>query len=309
MSQHTARLCGRRGKKTGKFSEDSRDRMLRGLLGNEVPTLSVFITRPVEPGFRESSCGIWNYRPATTHWSVLAPETTLLKLRAWRNFSNQISWKTVKSKVLRLSLVLKWLFRASAQHPTLTIGEDRPVLLVVVEKTNTVNGLLSVTVFVETPSTYCLVLTVCQLKELIKYLTNKRHSFHLSSCLCSPFDDRHFTTWEFIGITGGDYWKCRLQDHTQEPWFRKSEACPGKQHLEHAPTRILIRSLGHKFGKPLTAILWILGEMSECSWIMGNKKPYTRPSPNLPPITCYDCWMKSDILSGTVLSNSPNISW
>lgn len=112
----------------------------------------------------------WNYRPATTHWSVLALESTLLKLRECRNFSNQISWKTVKSKVLRLSLGLNRLFRASAQHPMLTIGEDRPELLVV-EKTNTVNGLLSVTVFVETLSTYCLVLTVCQLKELIEYLT------------------------------------------------------------------------------------------------------------------------------------------
>lgn len=52
MSQHTARLSGRRGKQPASFPEDSRDRMLRGLLGNEVPTLSVFITRPVEPGFR-----------------------------------------------------------------------------------------------------------------------------------------------------------------------------------------------------------------------------------------------------------------
>lgn len=76
----------------------------------------------------------------------------------------------MKSKVLRLSLGLNRLFRASAQHPMLTIEEDRPELLVV-EKTNTVNGLLSVTVFVETLSTYCLVLTVCQLKELIEYLT------------------------------------------------------------------------------------------------------------------------------------------
>lgn len=52
----------------------------------------------------------------------------------------------------------------------LTIGEDRPELLVV-EKANAVNGLLSVTVFVETLSTYCLVLTVCQLKKLIEHLT------------------------------------------------------------------------------------------------------------------------------------------
>ena len=97
----------------------------------------------------------------------------------------------MKSKVLRLSLGLNRLFRASAHHPTLTIGEDR---LVVVEKTNTVNRLLSVTVFVETPNTYWLVLTVCQLNELIKYLTDKRHSFHLRTCFCSPFEGRRFTT-------------------------------------------------------------------------------------------------------------------
>lgn len=80
----------------------------------------------------------------------------------------------MKSKVLRMSLGLNRLFRASAQHPMLTIGEDRPELLVV-EKANAVNGLLSVTVFAETLSTYCLVLTVCQLKKLIEHLTALRN--------------------------------------------------------------------------------------------------------------------------------------
>lgn len=98
---------------------------------------------------KEVACGIWNYRPATTHLSVLAPETTILKLRDCRNFSKPTFRKTVKPKVLRLSLGLNWLFRASAQHPTIAIREDRPVLEVIVEKTSTVSILLSVMFFVE----------------------------------------------------------------------------------------------------------------------------------------------------------------